>query len=140
MCRRKQGSLLESCLSYLASVLPAALVCIVYLLRIGLLRRSRLLKTSAALAAAALIAVPATAILLYAERLHWFVPDLGYFALPATLVLFVLTAGTIIAALVHVFRSAGRQPLPPEAPSSVVIPTAEDTLAPTTKRLKFPVG
>ncbi|MEW5922152.1 MAG: hypothetical protein AB1796_14645 [Bacillota bacterium] len=136
----ERSLLLESWLSYLASVLPVTLVCIVYLLRIELLRRGRTLKAPAALAAAVLIAVPATAILLYAERLHWFVPDLGYFALPATLVLFVLTAGTIIAALVHVFRSAGRQPLPPEAPSSVVMPTAEDTLAPTTKRLKFPVG
>ncbi|MEW6663183.1 MAG: hypothetical protein AB1447_12605, partial [Bacillota bacterium] len=136
----QRSLLLESWLSYLASVLPVALVCIVYLLRIGFLRRGRLLKTSAALAASALIAMPATAILLYAERLHWLAPDLGYFALPATLVLFVLTAGTIIAALVHVFRPPGRQPLPPEAPSSVVIPTPEDTLAPTTKRLKFPVG
>jgi hypothetical protein len=136
----QRSLLLEGWLSDLASVLPVALVCIVYLLRRELLRRGRTLKAPAALAAAVLTAVPATAILLYAERLPWLAPDLGYFALPATLVLFVLTAGTIIAALVHVFRSTGRQPLPPEAPSPVVTPTAEDTLAPTTKRLKFPAG
>lgn len=118
--------LLEIWLSYLASVLPVTLVCIVYLLRIELLRRGRTLKAPAALAAAALIAVPATAILLYAERLPWLAPALGYFALPSTLALFALTAVPIIAALVHVFRPTGRQPLPLAAPAA--------------KKLKFPVG
>ncbi len=132
--------MLESWLRNLAAILPLTLICIAYLFRMELLRRGRTLKAPAALAAAVLIAVSAMAILLFGERLLWFVSGLGYFTLPVAFALFAITAISILTALAYVFRPPGRQPLPPEAPSSVVTPTAEDTLAPTTKRLKFPVG
>ncbi|MEW5921765.1 MAG: hypothetical protein AB1796_12635 [Bacillota bacterium] len=104
--------------SQLVNILPLTLLCIVYLIRIELIRRSRPLKTPAALAAAVLIAVAATAVILFGERLHWLVPGVGYFDVPATLALLALTAIPIIAALAHVFRPTDQQPSLPAMPAA----------------------
>ncbi|MBZ1345324.1 MAG: hypothetical protein KY055_01625, partial [Candidatus Nealsonbacteria bacterium] len=115
-----------------AYILPQVLICLVYLARIWLERRGWTLKMPTALATAAIIAIPATYIVLFAERLHWDVPRLGYFALPAALLLIVLTAVSFIAALFHLFRFPSQQPLPPAEP--------QPSMAPASKKLKVPIG
>ncbi|MBS3947356.1 MAG: hypothetical protein KGZ57_03470 [Dethiobacter sp.] len=123
---------LERWLGHMALLLPLTLTCMVYLLRKELLRRGRTLKAPAALALAGLVAVPATLIILYGELLPWYVPGLGIFAYPAAFFLFVLTAASIVAALVQVFASSSQQSLPVK----VTLPTA----APTAKKIRFPIG
>jgi len=123
---------LERWLGHVALLLPLTLTCMVYLLRKELLRRKRTLKAPAAPALAGLIAVPSTLIILYGELLPWYVPGLGIFAYPAAFVLFVLTAASIVAALVQVFASPSQQPLPVK----VTLPTA----APTAQKIRFPIG
>jgi hypothetical protein len=113
-----------------ALILPQVLICLVYLTRIWLERRGRLLKTPKGLVVAALIAVPATVVIIFAERLHWDVPKLGYFALPAALLLIALTVVSFVAALIHLFRFSGQQPLPQAVPQSSLVPAAKKHKAP----------
>ena len=91
----------------------------------------------AALALAALIAFPAAYIVLFAERLHWDVPKLGYFALPAALVLIALTAVSFVAALIQLYRYSGKEPLPQPLPPAESQPPMPP---PALKTLKVPIG
>lgn len=123
---------LERWLGHGALILPLTLTCMVYLARRELTRRGRTLKAPEALGMAALIAVPATAIILYGELLPWAVPGLGIFTLPAAVAFFTVTAVSILAALVLVFIYPSREPM-----------AAKDTLpakAPAAKKLRLPFG
>jgi len=121
-----------------ALILPQVLICLVYLSRIWLEHRGRTLKMPSALAMAALIAFPATYIVLFAERLHWDVPKLGYFALPAALVLIALTAVSFVAALIQLYRYSGKEPLPQPLPPAESQPPMAP--APALKKLTVPIG
>jgi hypothetical protein len=106
-------------------------------------QRGRTLKMPAALAMAALIAFPATYIVLFADRLHWDLPKLGHFALPAALVLIALTAVSFAAALIQLFRYSGKRPLPQPVPPAEPQPSmtpAPVPPAPAAKKLKVPIG
>lgn len=115
-----------------ALILPQVLICLVYLTRIWLEYRGKTLKMPIALITAALIAVPSTVIILYSERLDWYVPKLGYFALPTAFALIALTVVSLLSALVCIFRFSGQQPLLPAVPLS--------SLRPSQKKLRVPIG
>lgn len=119
--------------SQMAVMLPLTLICMVYLTRRELVRRKRMLKLPAAIVTAALVSVPATAIILYGELLPFTIERLGNFALPVAVALLAVTFVSMIAALVLVFIFPCRQP----APARVMLPVAA---APDAKRSRLPFG
>jgi len=95
---------LEGWIRHFGLVSPLAAFCLVFLLRAKFSRRGYVLTMRAALFASALLAVPAIYVLIYGERLHWYLLPLGPFALPAALLLGAVTVAIFVGALVSVLR------------------------------------
>ena len=95
---------LEGWIRHFGLVSPLTAFCLVFLLRAQLSRRGCVLTRRAALIGSALLAVPAICVVIYGERLHWYLLPLGPFALPATLLLGAFTVAVFVGALVSVLR------------------------------------
>ncbi|MBS3874154.1 MAG: hypothetical protein KGZ92_03360 [Firmicutes bacterium] len=93
---------LEGWIRHFGLVSPLTAFCLVFLLRARLSRRGYVLTRRAALIGSALLAVPALCVIIYGERLHWYLLPLGPFALPATLLLGAVTVAAFVGALVSV--------------------------------------
>lgn len=119
-------------LSNLALIFPQALVCIIYLLRVWMEFRKAVFKTSTTFLTALLVSVPATAVIIYAEQIHLFLPRLGFFALPFAFVLIASVIGAFVLALVYLIKISIRR--------SKKSTSSHVTVSPTVAKFKITAG
>ena len=131
---------LEGWIRHFGLVSPLTAFCLVFLLRAKLSRRGYVLTIRAALFASALLAFPALYVIIYGERLHWYLLPLGPFVLPATLLLAAVTVAAFVGTLVSVLRILRTEALTVKEPKADVAAPATVVVQVATPRAQKPRG